>query len=34
MSRNGFLYVLDRTNGKLLSAPAVREGQLGDATST
>ena len=30
LNRNGFLYVLDRTNGKLISAKPVREGELGE----
>ena len=30
LNRNGFLYVLDRTNGKLICGKAIREGQLGD----
>ena len=30
LNRNGFLYVLDRTNGKLICGQAIREGQLGD----
>ena len=29
-NRNGFFYVLDRTNGKFLSGTYVREGELGD----
>ena len=28
-NKNGFMYVLDRTNGKLIAAPAYRESQLG-----
>ena len=30
-NKNGFLYVLDRTNCKLIAAQPLREGQLGDA---
>ena len=30
-NKNGFLYVLDRTNCKLIAAQPVRQGQLGDA---
>ena len=29
-NRNGFFYVLDRTNGRFLFGHAVREGQLGE----
>ena len=32
-NKNGFLYVLDRTNCKLIAAQPVRQGQLGDAAS-
>ncbi len=32
-NRNGFLYVLDAKDGKLLAANAVRKGQLGRAAS-
>ena len=32
--KNGFFYVLDRATGKLLSADAVRDAELGDAAST
>jgi alcohol dehydrogenase (cytochrome c) len=30
-SRGGFLYVIDRTNGDLLSAEPFENGKLGDA---
>ena len=30
-NKNGFMYVLDRTNCKLIAAQPVREGQLGHA---
>ena len=33
-NRNGFFYVLDRTNGKLIAANPVREDQLGERAST
>ena len=32
-NKNGFLYVLDRTNCKLIAAHPLRQGQLGDRTS-
>jgi alcohol dehydrogenase (cytochrome c) len=30
-NKNGFMYVLDRTNCKLIAAASVRQDQLGDA---
>jgi glucose dehydrogenase len=30
-NKNGFLYVLDRTNCKLIAAHPIRQGQLGQA---